>query len=72
MAQRELAQQRMALDAASTAARERMGQADAQSRQAFEVQKTRAVLADRQADRDSKAQMLNAEMAFSAQMGKGV
>ncbi|WP_428001214.1 portal protein [Acidovorax sp.] len=72
MAQRELAQQRMALDAATSAARERTGQTEAQRRQAFEVQKTRAVLADRQADRDSKAQMLNAEMAFSAQMGKGV
>lgn len=72
LAQRELAQQRMALDAARSAARERTGQAEAQRRQAFEVQKTRAVLADRQADRDNRAQMLNAEMQFAAMNGRGI
>jgi hypothetical protein len=72
MAQRELAQQRMALEAAGSAERQRQGQQEAQRRQAFEVQKTRALLADRQADRDNKAQMLNAEMQFAAQTGRGV
>lgn len=72
LAQRELAQQRMALDAARSAARERTGQAEVQRRQAFEVQKTRAVLADRQADRDNRAQMLNAEMQFAAMNGRGI
>ena len=65
-------QQRMQLEIADTAARQGITQQQAMARYGFEAQKTQAVLADRQADRDNKAQMLNAEMQFAAQTGRGV
>lgn len=65
-------QQRMQLEISDTAARQGISQQEAMAKYGFEAQKTQAQLADKQADRDNKAQMLNAEMQFAAQTGRGV
>ena len=71
-ANREVMDKRMQLEIADTAAKMNMTQEEAMRKYGFEAQKTQAQLADRQAERDSKAQMLNAEMQFAAQTGSGV
>lgn len=71
-ANREVMAQRMQLEIADTAAKNNMTQQEAMRKYGFEVQKTQAQLADKQAERDNKAQMLNAEMQFAAQTGRGV
>ncbi|MDP4076236.1 hypothetical protein [Acidovorax sp. A1169] len=63
---------RMQLEMADTAARLGITQDEAMRRFGYEREKTQALLADKQADRDNKAQMLNAEMQFAAQTGRGV
>lgn len=67
-----LMNRRMQLEIADTAAREGITQQEAMAKYGFEAQKTQAQLADRQAERTHKAQMLNAEMSFAAQNGRGV
>lgn len=69
---KEIMAQRMNLELADTAGRQNISFQQAQAKFGAEAQKTQAVLADKQADRDSKAQMLNAEMQFAAQTGRGV
>lgn len=71
-ANQRIMQSRMELEIADTAAKTNMTQEQAMAKYGFEAQKTQAVLADKQADRDTKAQMLNAEMQFAAQTGSGV
>lgn len=65
-------QQRMQLEIADTAAKQNMTQQEAMQRYGFDLQRTRAELADRQQDRAHESQMLNAEMQLKAQMGSGV
>ena len=67
-----LMNRRMQLEIADTAAREGITQQEAMRKYGFEAQKTQAELADRQAERNHKAQMLNAELSFAAQTGSGV
>lgn len=71
-ANQQIMQSRMELEIADTAAKTNMTQQEAMRKYGFEAQKTQAVMADRQADRQMKAQMLNAEMQFAAQTGSGV
>lgn len=71
-ANRETLAMRLQLEIADTAAKERISYQEAAARYTAEGQKLQATLADKQADRDTKAQMLNAEMAFAAQTGSGV
>lgn len=65
-------QARTQREIADTAARERITYAQAAARYSADGHKTQALLADRQAERDNKAQMLNAEMQFAAQTGRGI
>lgn len=65
-------QQRMQLEIADTAAKQNMTQQEAMQRYGFDLQRTKAELADRQQDRAHESQMLNAEMQLKAQMGSGV
>jgi len=65
-------QSRMQLEIADTAARQDMTQQEAMRKYGFEMQRTQAQLADSQATRDHKSQMLNAEMALKAQFGSGI
>lgn len=65
-------QQRMQLEIADTAAKEQITQQEAMQRYGYDLQKTQAEMADRQATRDHKAQMLNAEMQLKAQLGSGI
>lgn len=70
---REDNQARMQLEIADTAANQRITQQEAMRKYGFESQRINAELADRQASRAHKSQMLNAEMAFAAQnQGHGV
>jgi len=71
-ANQQIMQARMQLEIADTAAKTNMTQEQAMAKYGFEMQKTQAVMADKQADRDTKAQMLNAEMQFAAQTGSGI
>ena len=71
-ANQAIMQQRMQLEIADTAAKEQITQQEAMRRYGFDLQKTQAELADNQAERDHKAQMLNAEMQLKAQLGSGV
>lgn len=64
--------QRMKLEVADTAGRMNISQQQAMAKFGFEAEKTQAILADKQADRDSEAQRLNAEMQFAALNGRGV
>ena len=63
---------KMQLEIADTAARERITQEEAMRKYGFESQRINAELTDRQAARDHKAQMLNAEMQLKAPLGTGV
>lgn len=65
-------EQRMQLEIADTAAKQNMTQNEAMQKYGYDMQKTQAELADRQATRDHKAQMLNAEMELKARMGSGI
>ena len=71
-ANQQIMQSRMELEIADTAAKTNMTQQQAMAKYGFEAQRTQAVMADKQADRQMKAQMLNAEMQFAAQTGSGV
>lgn len=64
--------QRMQLELMDTAGREQKSFQETQAKYGVEGARTAAELADRQAERDHKSQMLNAEMAFAAQTGSGV
>lgn len=71
-ANREIMAMRMKLEIADTAAKNNMTQQEAMRRYGFDVQKTKAELADKQQARAHESQMLNAEMQLKAQMGSGV
>lgn len=68
----QIMQQRMQLEIADTAAKENITQQEAMQKYGYDLQKTQAELADRQADRNHEAQMLNAEMQLKAQTGSGI
>jgi len=70
--QERLMDMRMRLEIADTASKNNMTQEQAMAKYGYDLQRTQATLADKQADRDHKSQMLNAEMALKAQMGSGV
>ena len=69
---REDNQARMQLEIADTAAAKDITQQEAMQKYGFEAQRINAELADRQAAREHKAQMLNAEMQLAVQQGHGV
>mgnify|MGYP000727594514 FL=1 len=71
-ANQQIMQQRMQLEITDTAAKQEITQQAAMQKYGFDMQMTQAELADRQATRDHKSQMLNAEMALKAQLGSGV
>lgn len=71
-ANQQIMQQRMQLEIADTAAKTDMTQEQAMQKYGYDLSKTQAELADRQAERDHKAQMLNAEMQLKAQLGSGI
>ena len=70
--QERLMDMRMRLEIADAASKNNMTQEQAMAKYGYDLQRTQATLADKQADRDHKSQMLNAEMALKAQMGSGV
>jgi hypothetical protein len=63
---------RMKLEISDTAARVNMTQEEAMTKYGYDLEKTKEEMADKQADRNHKSQMLNAEMQFAAQTGSGV
>lgn len=63
---------RMQLEISDTAAKYDMTQKQAMAKYGFEAERIAGEMADRQASRDHKAQMLNAEMELKAQLGTGV
>lgn len=71
-ANREVMAMRLQLEIADTAAKERISYQEASAKYTAENQRLQAMLADKRADRNTKAQMLNAEMQFAAQTGSGV
>lgn len=71
-ANQQIMQQRMQLEIADTAAKNDMTQEQAMQKYGYDLSKTQAELADRKAERDHQAQMLNAEMQLKAQLGSGI
>jgi hypothetical protein len=71
-ANQQIMQQRMQLEIADTAAKTNMTQEQAMQKYGYDLQKTQAEIADKQADRAHEAQMLNAEMQLKAQLGSGI
>lgn len=71
-ANQQVMQARMQLEIADTAARQQITQEEAMRKYGFETERTRAELADKQQERNTKVQMLNAEMQLKSQMGSGV
>lgn len=73
LAQRDRSDQtRLQITLATIASNERITIEEARQKYGFEAQKTQAVLADKQAERDHKTQLTNAEMQFHAQTGEAV
>lgn len=65
-------QNRMELELADTAAKEQISYIEAERKYSALANNQAQEIADRQAARDHKAQMLNAEMQLKAQLGSGV
>lgn len=71
-ARRQDMQDRMRLEVTQAAAQQNITQQEAQRKYGFDMAKIDAEMTDRERERQSKAQMLNAEMQLKAQMGTGV
>lgn len=65
-------QARMQLELTQAAAQQQITQHEAARRYGFDLQKAQAEIADRERERQHKAQMLNAEMQLKTQLGSGV
>jgi hypothetical protein len=63
---------RMELEIADTAAKQQISAEEANAKYFMERERVGTEMQDRAANRDHKAQMLNAEMQFAAQTGSGV
>lgn len=70
--QAQVLQGRMQLEIADTAAKEKITQQEAMRKYGFDMQRLQAELTDRQAERDHKSQLFNAEAQLRVQTGAGV